>query len=591
VEQGLTADGALWAFSTGYFSNWHPITWISYMTDVEYFGHSAKTFHTINIVLHALVSALVFAALISLTGALFPSALVAFLFALHPLHVESVAWVSERKDLLSAGFWMLALLAYGRYVAKPALWRYGMVAGCFVFGLLSKPMAVTLPFVLLLLDYWPLRRFEGTGAWRKVGHCVVEKVPLFVLSAASSAITYAVQEAAGTVRTASYDLPVRAANALVAYADYLWKAALPRDLAVLYPHPGEIAPAWALAGSAGALAALTLFAALAGGKRPYVRVGWLWYLGCLVPVIGIVQVGAQSMADRYTYIPLLGIFIAAAYLLHRKLEGTTRPLLWKTIITAGVIAALTPLTRAQLRHWTDTETLFRRAVTVTSENYRAHQYLGVALREKGEVDEALTHFEKAIAIRPDFYKPYMSLGSVAAARGEAAEAEAYYKEALARNPASAETAFRLGGLARERGEFDEAITWYESAIEVDTDHMGSRTNLGIALAESGRADEAINALLAALEVEPGHVDTLFNLGIAFAQLGRLGDAAGYLSQAASLAPEAPDIQFTLAVLLTDLGRLGEARSHYEAAIRAKPDHGGAKQALRDLYGSPPDSSR
>lgn len=390
VQAGLTWEGIAWAFQAIVASNWHPLTLLSHMLDCELFGMDPLGHHLTSLLLHAASVVLLFEALRRMTASTWRSAAVAALFALHPTHVESVAWIAERKDVLSGFFWMLTLLAWERYVRQPSPKRYAAVALALAAGLLSKPMVVTLPFVLLLLDVWPLRREIPRGLRIK------EKLPLFALAAGACVATLIAQS--GAIHLASrFPMKLRLANAVLSYAAYLGKTLFPARLAVFYPMRTDF-PAWKVAGAALLLAALTVLALRA---PRYVTVGWLWFLGTLVPVIGILQVGGQAMADRYTYLPTIGLFLIAAWALPRRAVWALAP----------AVLALAIVTRLQLRHWEDSETLFRHAVAVTERNFVAHLHLAQIYAERGERGRALEHFRTTLEIRPGMWQAQASLGN------------------------------------------------------------------------------------------------------------------------------------------------------------------------------------
>lgn len=416
VKAGLTWDGFVWALTANVASNWHPLTLLSHMLDCELFGMDPLGHHLTSLLLHTASAVLLFEALRRMTGSVWRSAAVAALFALHPTHVESVAWVAERKDVLSGFFWMLTLLAWERYVREPSPKRYAAVALFLAAGLLSKPMVVTLPFVLLLLDVWPLRR----GIPWKIR--VKEKLPLFALVAASCLVTVIAQS--GAIGMASrFPMKLRLANAVLSYVAYLGKTLLPTKLAVFYPMPAEF-PAWKVAGAALLLAALTVLAFKAGR---YAAVGWLWFLGTLVPVIGIVQVGGQSMADRYTYIPTIGLFLIAAW-------GWPRRAGW---VLAPVLLALAIGTRLQIRHWEDSETLFRHAAAVTERNFIAHLNLAQIHAERddyGDRGRALEHFRITLSIRPTMWQAQASLGNALRRWGRPDKALPHLRNAVRLRP-------------------------------------------------------------------------------------------------------------------------------------------------------------
>src|SRR5258705_1606495 len=395
VNRGVTLAGLAWAFTTFHAANWHPLTWISHMIDCQLFGMNAGHQLLVNALIHVANTLLVFWFLLRTTHARWPSALVAALFALHPLHVESVAWASERKDTLSTFFGLLSLIAYVRYAEAPSIRRYAWVAIMLALGLLAKPMLVTWPFVMLLLDYWPLQRFRKSEVRSQksvVRGLVIEKIPLLVLVAASAGITSVAQSHLGAVRTfTEFPIAPRLSNALVSYAKYLLLAFWPNDLAVNYPFQKAGVPAWQIIGAALLLIGITAFCFFQRKIRPYLIVGWLWFLGTLVPVIGLVQVGGQTMADRYFYIPSIGLFIAIVFGLANIAERR-RVAPWLTAAIANVvILVLATLTNAQIHRWSDSFTLFKHALAVTPPNAAIENVLGFALHRSGQLDEPAAH--------------------------------------------------------------------------------------------------------------------------------------------------------------------------------------------------------
>jgi len=421
VKEGLTANGIAWAFGRSHGANWHPLTWISHQIDVECHGLEPRGHHLTSLVLHALNTVLLFFLLFRVTGAGLRGGFVAALFAVHPLHVESVAWVAERKDVLSAFFLLLAIFAYVGYTRRPGLMRYLAVALLFSLGLMAKPMVVTFPVGLLLLDYWPLRRFVPAMG---MGRLIAEKLPLLALSAASSVVTMIAQAEGGAMR--SLPLVQRVSNALVAYVTYIVKMIWPRGLAAQYPHPEGTLPWWQIIGAALCLIVMTLLAVRFGKRYRYLPAGWLWFLGTLVPVIGIVQVGHQAMADRYTYIPLIGLFVIVAWGAH-DLAARAVPsrrartvLLWS--LAALVLAGSSVAARVQVGYWKDGPTLFGHAIAVTEENYLAEHDLGMSLLLAGDVEGGIEHLERSIAIKPDFGVTYANLAMIHFYCGRPAEA-------------------------------------------------------------------------------------------------------------------------------------------------------------------------
>jgi hypothetical protein len=435
VQEGLTRAGVRWAFTTFAAANWHPLTWISLMLDWSIGGPGPRIFHLTNLILHLANVLLLFFILDRMTGRRRPSAVTAVLFAIHPLHVESVAWIAERKDVLSTLFMLLTLMAYAGFVERPGLVRRLAVVLLFALGLLAKPMLVTLPVLLLMLDAWPLRRKEP---WR---HLVLEKAPLLALSIATGALTLVAQRQGGTVGSlAGYPLGVRVANAVVATATYLGKAIWPTRLAAFYPHPGASLAAWKVAGSALVLVTLTLWTIQVRRSRPYLLFGWAWYLVTLAPVVGIVQVGWQARADRYTYIPLIGIFLGVAWAVSDRFAE--RPALFGSLASA-VLVMLGIGAFAQAGYWRDSETLFRHALAVTDNNSVAHNNLGTALLRRGLPSQAEEHFAEAVRIDPSFADAHSNLGV-----------------ALGR-----------------QGMIDEAILEFQRALDLEPDHPDARRNL------------------------------------------------------------------------------------------------------------------
>jgi len=522
VKQGLTLNGVKWAFTSFHAANWHPLTWISHMLDVELYGMRPGMHHLTSVVFHAINAVLLFLLLRYGTGALWKSAFVAALFALHPLHVESVAWVAERKDVLSAMFWLLAMLCYVRYARGPSLRRYLLVAGAFTLGLLAKPMVVTLPFVLLLFDYWPLRRPELAGQargfpealkikWAGAVPLVLEKLPLFALTAASCIITYVAQNAGGAVSTLQEtSLSDRFLNAFLSYVLYLWKTVWPSGLAVFYPLRESIS--LPLAACALALILLVSTAAVrAARSRLYFITGFLWYLGTLVPVIGFVQVGAQSMADRYTYLPLVGIFMLVAWgaadLIDKKTAG-------KAVLGTGaatVLAVLATLSWAQANTWKDSVTLFTHAVSVTENNFLSSNNLGCALYEKGDTRGAIRSFKEALRACPAYAVAHANLGLSYEKEGNRNAAIAHYFTAMKMGSSSASSHYVIARGLSSLGCMPEAIREYRKVLQLDPDHVPAWNELGQALASQGMPGQGKSCYLKALEINPCNEDAKAHL--------------------------------------------------------------------------------
>ncbi|MCP4716954.1 MAG: tetratricopeptide repeat protein, partial [Deltaproteobacteria bacterium] len=511
VASGLAAENISWAFRSNRASNWHPLTWLSHMLDCSLFGLDAGRHHLVGVVLHIVNALMLFAVLRLMTGALWRSGFTAALFALHPLHVESVAWVAERKDVLSTFFCFASLLAYACHVRRPRLTAYLLVVLFFVCGLLSKPMLVTLPFVLLLLDWWPLQRVRAAAdvdAWRGL---LCEKIPLFVLAGLSCLVTYFVQQGGGAV--AHFELlpfSVRVANALVSYGAYMLKMVAPTGLAVLYPHPGEAQ--WLQACCCLALlAGLTVPVVRWGGKYRFLVTGWLWYLGTLVPVIGLVQVGVHSMADRYTYVPLVGLFIIIVWGAAEVAAG--RRIAERVLAIAGVVGlcVLAVLSWVQTGYWKNSVVLYEHALAVTQNNYVVHNNLAVALSREGRAAEAIPHYREALRHRPDALT-YLNLGILYEGQGQYPAAMNYYVEALKADPDYAEAHGNLGVVLALADRTQEAIGHYRRALQLNPDYAKVHFTLGLALAEENRLSEAIGHYLEAVRIEPAHAGAHCNLG-------------------------------------------------------------------------------
>ncbi len=528
VRAGLTLDGAAWAFTTTHAANWHPLTWLSHMADVQMFGLEAGWHHWTNVLIHALNAVLLYLVLQSVTGAAWRSAFVAGLFAVHPLHVESVAWVAERKDVLSTFFWLLTMGLYARYVQRPGAWRYFSVTLSFALGLLSKPMLVSLPFVLLLLDYWPLSRLAwghpldaaSTPVSRhSFPHLVLEKLPLFVMAAGSGMVTYAAQASkAATASLEHFPLGARSSNALVSYVLYLLKTVWPMSLAVFYPHPssiGEQIPIWRPLAAAALLAVLTLLALWYGRLRPYLAVGWLWYAGTLLPVIGIVQVGSQAMADRYTYVPLIGIFIVVVWGVPELLGRWQYRQLVLAALGATVISGLSLTTWAQSAHWRDNASLYTRAIAVTQKNWLAWNNMGNHYLRSGDLRQAVASFQEALRIKPEYADAWYNAGVGFGRLGDYPQAIASYQEALRLDPVNADAWVNRGLAHQSIGQYLQAIACYESALRLRPQDAIAHRNLVVAHALQGNRAKALEASGRFRAVDPARAeDLLRSMGVA-----------------------------------------------------------------------------
>jgi Flp pilus assembly protein TadD len=528
------------------------------MIDVQWFGLNAGYHHLTSLAIHALNALLLFALLSRITGAIGRSACVAALFAVHPLHVESVAWIAERKDVLSTLFWLLTMGAYVWYVRAPGRWRYAAVAGSLALGLMSKPMLVTLPFVLLLLDVWPLGRISFGGVQpgsppaaergrlaRTALALVREKIPLFFLAACSSVITLYVQARGGAVRSIDI-LPIgdRVATALTSYMLYLAKTVWPSRLAVFYPYDRSL-HVWQLCGAVAILAAITWLVVRERRQRPYLLVGWFWYLGTLVPVIGLVQVGTQSMADRYTYVPLVGVFLMAVWGVTDALARSPGRRVALPALAGAIILACTVATQAQVRHWQNAWTLWTHALAVTNDNEAAHVAVGAMLGMQGRNQEAVAHFEEALRIAPDSPGAHRALGRALINLGRVSEAVEHLSVALSYQPGSAD----------------------------------AHNDLGFALTVVGRNEEAKTHVLQAISLDPGLAEAHDNLGFMLAAEGRWTDAIPHLAQAVSLKPDFEMARLHLGMALGAAGRMDDAAREFREVLRLNPNNADAKRLL------------
>ena len=510
VLQGLNWDTLVWAFKTSHASNWHPLTWLSLILDGALFKMNAAGYHWSSVILHLLGGLFLFAALSRMTASPWCSGMVAALFLIHPLHVESVAWVSERKDVLSGLFWMMGLWCYVRYVERPGQARYLCVVLTYAACLLSKPMGVTFPFVLLLLDFWPLRRRDiGKVGWLFLFY---EKIPLFFLSAAASVITFIIQkETQAIAPLADMHLGDRLANATVSYASYLGKMVWPVDLSIYYPYNGApplINTVCALA----LLLSVTLLSTVFYKRKPYMLIGWLWYLGTLVPVIGLVQVGSQAMADRYTYLPLVGIFIMLVWGVRDLLDGRPGRRAIGGFLSVAVVAVLVVLTQIQVGYWKDTPTLFGQALRNTERNFMAHQILGEGMTKAGDWAGAEKHFREALRIKPSFKQAHNSLGHVLMIQGKQDEAASLLERTLRLDPAFVPAMKNLGDVRMRQRRLQDAVLLYRKALhDGGEDDPELWNNYGVALFLQGEKEEAAGKFREAIRLNPDYIDARNNL--------------------------------------------------------------------------------
>jgi len=576
VRSGISWQSVKWAFATVSRGMYMPLTLVSHMADCEIFGLSPAGHHATGLAIHVANALLLFLLLSKMTRSPLKSGFAAALFALHPIHVESVAWVAERKDVLSTFFWFLCLYVYAFYAEKPSSQKYLGVVGSFVLGLMSKAMLLTLPFTLLLLDYWPLKRWpEGKDdrehriSARKL---VVEKIPLFLMSALFAFLTlHAQKQLKAVASTMAVPMGQRILNAFISYCSYLRKTFLPVDLAAYYPFPSNGVHLGKAAFCALLLAVLTAAALWLGRDRRYIPVGWLWYLVTLLPVIGIVQVGDQAMADRYSYVPLLGIFIVASWLIGDLVEK--HPGMKKTVIAASalVLVSLAAATKVQVGYWKNDLSLFGRALKVTRGNWFAENNYGAALYQQGKKEESAPHFIEALRINPASFEAHINYGNLLADMKKSSEAISHYETALKIRPDSALAMNNLGALLLAENRLPEALELCREAVRLNPGRFDFRINLAGALSSAGRKEEAAKEYAEALKIRPGSPGTLNSLGMMLAQAGRLAEAIESFSKAVEAAPASYEFRNNLGMALAQSGRTEEAVPHYLKAIEINPD--------------------
>jgi len=579
---------------------WHPLTSLTHLLDYQLFGLNPTWHHLTNLLLHIGSTLLLFAVLQRMTAAVWPSFFVAAAFALHPLNVESVAWVAERKNVLSAFFWMLTLAAYIRYTEHPGLGRFLLSVLVFALSTMTKPMVVTLPFALLLLDYWPLGRlrlrrqskkqdlsqpesvqvsFQRVYPWR----LLLEKIPLFVLGVVLSVITFIVQQRGGTVSgLGNVPLKYRVANAFVSYVTYIRKMIWPGKLAVFYPHPFDKLPVWQVVASALLLLAVTVAVIWFARRRKYLTVGWLWFLGTLVPVIGLVQVGAQAMADRYAYLPFIGLFIMIAWgFLDLSASSRYRKRTFCALAMAGLLA-LSICTRLQLRHWRNNEALFEHAINVTGDNFVMNNNYANILKKIGQAEKAIDYFYKALRIRPNSHEVHNNLGNALHKIDRVDEAIKHYKKALELRPSFAEAHYNLAVLLAKQGKTDEAIAKYREALRFRPDNVDTLSNLAFELAQMGNLNEAIEYYKKALELEPENVIAHGRLGLALAGAGKIDEAIEQFQIVLKAHPDDVEMYCNMGILLERQGKIEKAIRAYRRALQFEPDYTKAQKLLKAI---------
>jgi len=559
ISSGFTLNNVIWLFTKD-IGRWHPLTGLTQMLDCELFGLNPGRHHLVNLFFHIINTLLLFALLRQMTGTLWQSAFVAALFAIHPLHVESVAWISGRKDLLSTLFLFLTIAVYFYYVQRRNVGWYVLALGLFALGLLAKPMLITLPLILLLLDYWPLQRFQ-----RKIPlRLIWEKLPFFALSVGSTVATFFIQRSIGAVRTIeSIPLTIRAANAVVSYLKYIGKLIWPQNLAVFYPYSENIVPAWLAATFAVVLLVVTLRLILIADKFKYLLVGWLWFIVTLVPVIGLVRVGDHAMADRYTYVSLTGLFIIIAWGANDLLAKWKHRRHILTLSALAVIAVLAVVSGIQTSCWRNSQTLFEHALKVTKGNYVANANLGAALIEQDKFDQAVEQLQLAIQINPNCAEAYLNLADVYRKLGQYADAIQVYNSVIQVRPAYAPAYYELGNTYDRLGQYQQAVEAYISALKIKPDYIQAYSNLGVAYGRLGQWQNEIDACSKAIKIDPAFADAHNNLGVALGQLGRFPEAIQAFRRAIQLNPDFAEAHLGLGAAYLMSGDKNSALKEYE----------------------------
>ncbi len=624
VKQGLSLESLRWGLTSRSGANWHPLTWYSLMLDATLFGENAGGFHFTSILFHSVNTLLLYVLLKRMTGAAWNSAVVSALFAIHPLHVESVAWVSERKDVLSLFFGLLTMLAYCRYVREGSWKIYAAGLVSFFLSLASKQMFVTLPFLMLLLDYWPLKRTRWlmpddmetrtepqTNDAPRQKHekrnkkktetaadeppavtetaplspqrLLIEKVPYLLVTLIFSGVAYMTQSSGGTVATTvQISLPTRIANAVLVYGLYLWKTLWPVGLGAFYPHPQESISMGAVAVAALILIAMTVFVVLQWRRRPYLLVGWFWYLGTLVPVIGIVQIGMQQMADRYTYFPLIGFFVAVVWYASSLIIEHSRHRAWAWGGVLVLLISYMVLAREQVNTWHDSLTLFNRALAVTKDNAYGHYMLGLALKLRDRPQDAMSEYQKCLAIDPRFAKAHVDMGVALYGLGHVKEAVTHFETALELDPKASEAHVNMGVALFQVGLSQEGFRHLEHAVKLDPENVNAQINMGNALETRKQFDEALEHFRRAAELDPENWLAHFKVGERLLARGELDMAERELRTAVQFNSKVSDAYTYLGTVAVKRGNSNEAAQLFRRALELNPQDRQARQYLQQL---------
>ncbi|MFA5293728.1 MAG: tetratricopeptide repeat protein [Phycisphaerae bacterium] len=583
IQSGLNFKSIRWAFATISHSGhyWHPVTWLSHTLDYQLFGNWAGGHHLINVLFHILNTLILFYVFVRMTGAMWPSAFVSAAFALHPLHVESVAWIAERKDVLSTFFWLLTMLTYVQYVLKmktaPLLSRlcnryYLLSIAFFVFGLMSKPMLVTVPFVLLLLDYWPLER-------KMSRLLLIEKIPFFIGSFACCIITFIAQQNSALVSLETFGFSTRVTNTIVSYVAYIAKMIWPNRLALLYPHPENSLPAIKVVICVLLLISISVFFIYMGRKHKFFIVGWFWYLGTLVPVIGLVQVGAQAMADRYTYMTLTGLFIIIAW--SAKEFVPVKRFRTPALFASAVLFILFLTASRQLSYWQNSQMLFGRTIELTKNNYMILDNLGSVFVEQGKFDDAIRCFRESLRIYPDSPVGNNNLGGVLQDAGRNQEAIEYFKLSLKYNPDFLPANLNLANTLRKEGHLQEAVEYFNKALRIAPNNPDALFKLGITLVGLQKYEQAVDAFSKVIELEPDNVTAHGHRSLALAAIGKTDEAIKDVCFVLRAKPDDVMMYRNLGIFLERKGDIAGAIEAYRAGLRIDPDNENLRQLLEE----------
>jgi tetratricopeptide (TPR) repeat protein len=598
IHDGITWDSVKWAFTSGYAGNWHPQTWLSHMLDIDLFKLNPVGHHLHNLALHIASVVLLFLILRSLTGSLWRCALAAAIFGVHPLRVESVAWAAERKDVLCALFWMLTTAAYIGYARRGGVLRYLLVIMCFGLGLMAKPMIVTLPLVFLLLDIWPLARVPNLLSENilsavapsrpaPIGRLIVEKIPLLLLVAVSCLVTYKVQSSSGAVDALDVTWTERIANGLISYVNYIVKIIWPINLAALYPFPEQGYPLWKPAAAFLLLSGWTVWTVRRVRKWPWLFVGWFWYLVTLIPVIGLVQIGNHAMADRYSYLPCVGILLMLVWTVFQCSARWKIPRIVYAVLCAGVIPALIMTTRIQAAYWKNSLTLNEHTLAVTENNYVVYNNMGAALLVEKRYDESLDYLRKALEIRPDYYLANTNMALTLKDLGQYDQAQVYANAAIKKEPYWGLAYFIRGRTLVAMGRDDDALAAYKQAAKLDSEDFRFFYDAGLLLAKKGAFQEAIHYFKETIRCYPAWGDAWRDMGLAQQRLGLIEDALASYRMALKLISRDYVTCYRTAVCFEQIGHPRDAIYFYRQAITFKPDFSQAIDKLAWLLATSP----